>query len=178
MVRDIEEFLKKAAARRQQQLAGRPEPPPQATPPITTRPQRTVGPPPREPVRPIPPIDPPDLTTDVMIIEDEDTVQPQVVGRHVETHIDTTRVAGKAEQLGQRISRAPEQLQDRIQRRFTHDVGHLELAHEVSTEVSSAGPREPAALSPQSIVDLLRSPATIRQTILLTEILKRPDFGP
>jgi hypothetical protein len=61
-----------------------------------------------------------------------------------------------------------------VQDAFSHELTHLRgsIAHE---EPKAGGaPRTPAPSQADELVHLLRSPATIRQVILLREILDRP----
>ncbi|MFM8434531.1 MAG: hypothetical protein ACKOBP_04195 [Planctomycetia bacterium] len=64
-----------------------------------------------------------------------------------------------------------------VQDAFAHDLGHLHSGLEkVTDEPAKVAPARPAArgLSARDLVAAARDPATIRQAILLREILERP----
>jgi len=64
-----------------------------------------------------------------------------------------------------------------VQDAFAHDLGHLHSGLERATdEPAKVAPARPAArgLSARDLVAAARDPATIRQAILLREILERP----
>ncbi len=169
MARDIEEFLKMAAQRRQQQrqqqqrAAGERTPRP-TTPPLQRHTSELVT---------------PATDDEIQILDDDSTpdMRKQTVGGHVQTHIDTSDIAQHAQQLGQRVGMADDKLEARLQQKFDHDVGRLQIDRkrsaqsETTTVTAKATSRAAVAL-----MQMLRSPASIRQAIVISEVLKRPDF--
>lgn len=171
MARDIEEFLKQAAQRRQQKLRqrqqqGQQQPaqprPVQPQPPRQRPPQQQQFRPPEE----------------IHIIEAEE-IQPTrtpLVDRHVETHIDTRRIAQHAEQLGDRIESVDSRVDARIHRKFDHRVGHLQAGELVSDDQSMVDQSDEIPPLARDLFEAFRSPQSVRQAILLTEVLNRPNF--
>lgn len=144
MARDIEEFLRKAAERRNK--AGN-QPPPQA-----------AGKPPAPP--------PPPRT---LVSEVVDVDEIEVVGgdRIANRHIDTSRIAQHAAQLGGEVSLADDKIEARLHEKFDHDVGRLKKKSQTGAKQSTGG---------SELLRLLQTPKTIRQAIIVAEILKRPEF--
>lgn len=180
MPRDIEEFLKMAAKRRQQQkkpggkpAAGRP-----ATP--ATGQQRPTPPAARKP-KPAKPAKPARLATDdeIIIIDDRGTADPyqQSVAEHVRTHIDTSSLGEHASHLGEEVALADDKLDSRLQSTFDHKLGQIGSAKKTSafatTTTTTAKDVSPIA---DDLLNMLSNPKSIRQAILINEILKRPDF--
>ncbi len=178
MPRDIEEFLKMAAQRRQQQRqkGARGNTPPATNSPTadasrsastTSRPQLTQR----------PSADP------IIILGNEDRVptQPdsynQSISEYVQAHTDTTDVTERAEQLGDEVALADDKMDARLQNTFDHRIGSLKSAASDSafatTTTTTVRRVSPIA---DELLDMLSSPKSIRQAILLSEILQRPDF--
>ncbi len=175
MARDIEEFLKRAAERRRQQQQ-QPGPPQQQPGP----PQQQPGPPPprqqappaqRRPVAP--PKRAPLIINDVDVVEDP--YAGETVAEHVEHHISTDDISDHAEQLGEEVANRDDQVDDRIHRKFDHHVGKLESrpsVQDTTTAVTETAVNADAA----ALFDLLLNTKTVAQAIMLSEILKRPEF--
>ncbi len=155
MAKNIEEFLKMAAERRQQGH-GQIQPPPQ--------PQRQ-----REII---------EIVDEVEIVE---PIRSSGVGSHVRSHIDTSDIAEHTRHLGERISSANEIVEQRLQAKFDHSVGSLAGDSitdrgEVSALTTTAFEAEDVPERASELIELFRSPDSIRNAILINEILKRPDF--
>ena len=117
-------------------------------------------------------------------------VQPAVrnlrqesVSEHVRRHIDSTDVSSHAESIGDhaenladRIQQTDERLEARLHQKFDHRLGKLDT--KLETEVEKAASVSVDAISQISsdLIKLLTSPTTVRQAILINEILSRPDF--
>lgn len=170
MPRDIEEFLKMAAQRRQQQRqkgkaasAGRQTSPAAKQPPAKPR--------------------TPSLEDPIIILggtpETKSAPDPysQSVSDHVRDYIDTSDVADVSQQLGQEVALADDKMDARLQRTFDHSVGNLPLAAQESafstTTTTTAKQVSPAA---DALLNMLSNPQSIQQAVLLSEILKRPNF--
>lgn len=179
MPRDIEEFLKMAAKRRQQQKqqgggprAQRPaSPQPQQTPP--TQQQR---PQPARPQTRRPPIQP--ATEDEIIVLGSSTQKAsdpyrQSVAEHVKSHIDTSSLGEHASHLGEEVGLADDKLEARLHSTFDHSVASLQGAGSVR-EVGSPE-YQPTQIATE-LVAMLRDPKSIRQAIILNEVLTRPNF--
>lgn len=175
MAKDIEEFLKMAAQRRAEQkrkeagAAGQPMPlaqPPQAySPPV--QPQPPVQRPPV--VRAPQPVSQP--AKPATRKQPQKKTAPKVTG-NVRPTIKPERVAEHATRLGEEVGLADDKMDAHIQDVFAHDVVTI-------GESSPALEPSQRAKKPSLAADLkkmLGSPQSIRQAIILTEILNRPEF--
>lgn len=162
MARDIEEFLRRAAERRRQ-----PEPP--------AEPPRQQAPAPRQQA-PTPPQEHQRLVIDDVEVID-DPYAGETVAEHVQAHISTDDIADHARHLGEEVANRDDKVDERIHKKFDHEVGHLNLdsrpsAQDTTTSVTETMVNADAA----ALFDLLLSPKTVVQSIMISEILKRPDF--
>ena len=181
MARDIEEFLKRAAERRRQQQqqkkgggGGNPPPrqrqePPRQRPPRQQRPPQSKGPPKQTAPR--------TLVPEVV----DDPYATETIAEHVRKHISTDDVADVGDQLGSEVANRDNKIDDRIHQKFDHQVGQLkhkgiggrsESVQDKTTSVTEADVNQAA----QNLVDMLRNPETVVQSIVVSEILKRPNF--
>ena len=170
MARDIEEFLRRAAERRKQQQQKQ----------QPARPQKA-----RRVVEPV----------DIEIIEPVEVVKPvrakpqtkkprstrknlrdQSVAEHVRQHIDTSDVSEHAEHLGERIQHADDVIARRIRSKFDHDVGHLDDLPSVQDDSVPVVEEDQASKIAMDLLNMLSKPESVRQAILMSEILNRPDF--
>lgn len=177
MARNIEEFLKRAAERRKQQQQNRPPPPAQPQ-----KARRVVEPAEVEIVDPIQVVKPaksrskprkslsqkrPNLKRDM---------RDQSVSEHVRQHIDTRDVSEHADHLGERIQDVDDQVSERIHRKFDHDVGQLDDMPTVQDdEVATVTDTQYSRLA-NDLLKMLSNPESVRQAILVSEILSRPNF--
>lgn len=173
MARDIEEFLRRAAERRQQQKNQGQQPPPTQTvrQPI---PEIEV-----EVVKPRTPAPPPRIKTKVRPNVGKKPIdyRQQSVSEHVEQHLDTSRIAQHAEQLGDRIASVHDQVDQEIHRRLDHDVSKIDDRPTITDDprpgVVGGDKVNPIAAE---LLKMLSNPTSIRQAILLSEILKKPNW--
>lgn len=184
MARDIEEFLRRAAERRkkqqQQQQGGarRPAQPPQRQqPPVQRQPAQ------RQPVRQPPKRQPPKQRPRTLVDAKEiEFVTPKKKGmrnesvrEHVKNYIDTSDIAEHAEHLGERLQQVDERVDERIHSKFDHDVGKLGRKPSVTDQISESTGDDVSPIA-QDLLELLSKPKTIRQAILVSEILRRPEI--
>ncbi len=161
MPRDIEEFLKLAAQRRQQQKQQSGGQPPRRPPP----PRSPVAP---QPVRPV-------ETVRVLEQTDHSDAYQQSSGSEPVRHkIDTSRLGDHARQLGEEVGLADDKLDSRLHQTFDHNVVSLRpgLAH---NETTSTTVRATSGIA-MDLFEMFRSPRSVRQAILISEILRRPDL--
>ena len=172
MARDIEEFLRRAAERRkqqQQQKAGGGSPPVrdviesadvEVVQPIEVvrpaKPRKTLQ---KKPLQPIP-----------------RDMRDESVAEHVRSHIDSSDIAEHAEHLGERIQTADDRIAARLKRRFDHDVSKLDDLPSVQDDAVAKVSKAQASEMAKDLVQMFISPHSVRQAILVSEILKRPDF--
>lgn len=184
MARDIEEFLRKAAERRAAQQKG----------------QRPVTP--NLPGRPAPGTSRPVPAEDVIDLAEEPDPFPagQSVAEHVRQHIDSgaAEISQHARQLGREVGESGQKTRQRIQQNLDHDLGQLsggqakgrDRSRQKQSQQSPSGQaagsaRTPLNLPPENappvitsvgLGQLLRSPQSIRQAIIVSELLKRPEW--
>jgi len=152
---DIEEFLRRAAARRQQRQG--------------QQPQRAAYTPP-----------PPDIE----IIEPdivEAVAADESVADHVSHYLAADEFRERASHLGEEVGLADEHLKSHLSAVFEHRVGDLgsatsavqmTTADTLADDVTSATRESSRGAS--EIVKMFRSPLSMRQAILLSEIMHRP----
>lgn len=183
MARDIEEFLRKAAERRAAQQQGQrggaqpasAQPSPPRQPPPVAR-QAEVN-------RPV--VQPRTIEAGGFDAPDEPDPFPsgQSVAEHVQKHIDagSSEIAQQTRKLGERVGQTGKKVKDRVQQKFDHEVGNL-AESQSRGEQKKGKPTDPksqvptARLAPQTIAELLRSPQALRQSIIIAELLKRPEW--
>lgn len=192
MARDIEDFLKRAAERRKQAQGGgspaRPAPP-RAAPPRPAKPKPAsaarrlsdeANTPTDDPYATKAPKVAKPANVPVSAPRRKPPVAPPVARResieeHVRRAIVVTDVTENASHLAEEISLADERLEERLER-FDHSMGSLEGSDTVTDDVTAKveGPNiSPVA---RDMIEMFRNQKSIRQAILVNEILKRPDF--
>jgi hypothetical protein len=146
---EVEEFL-----RQMQGKEARPKPQPQRPGRQTRKQQPVVV---RvEQVRP--------AALEQSVAERRETVQ-----EHVAQHISTKEIASHVTTLGAEVGQADEKLESHLQEKFQHQVGSLQ---------QQQGPvkkkQQPSTAA--EIGQMLRSPTGVRQLIIASEILRRPEI--
>ena len=169
MARDIEEFLRRAAERRKQAQQGggaQQQRPPAQRPPV----QR-----PAKPLRQTPTPAPRQTITERDIIEPREisSIGQESVEEHVRRHIDVSDVSEHADHLADVIEQADERMDAHLDQVFDHDVGKLGSGKSATDELVANVNKNPIA---SDLLKLLQDPKSIRQSIMIAEILKRPDF--
>lgn len=105
------------------------------------------------------------------------------VTEHVSKYLDSQQFANRESQLGQEVAQADKQINEHLQQVFDHRVSKLEA-------VPGEAAKAPAAYEPPDLVgaaadipdsfatrllDLMVNPDSLRQAIILNEILHRPE---
>lgn len=175
---EVEEFLRRAAQRRaqaeaqrraqgqQQQNPNRPPSPPQQPPP-----QRLASLP--SSLRP----------AEVVELGDDDLVEAtpvedNAVGERVSAEIrrdlgGVRQIRQQVRSLGQEVGLADDKMDAHLQQVFDHQLGSLKKSAVSSVEASpSSGGAPPVKLS--KLVEMLRSPESLRNAFILQEIFQRP----
>lgn len=159
MAGDIEEFLRRAAQRRAQQQ----QPKPPAAPPQGPRPKPA-------PPRPV-------EILEAQIIE-PDVLQGSSVEAHVKEHIRAGVFDEHISHLGEEVDRSDDRMEAHLHEYFEHDLGALgartSAAGDSSLDDDSPG-QQSQPMKPANFLELLQNPASIRQAIILNEILARPS---
>ena len=84
-------------------------------------------------------------------------------------------VTENASHLAEDISQADERLEARLEK-FDHSMGSLEGTGTVTDDETAKVEGPDKSHLAVDLIGMLRTPKTIRQSILISEILKRPDF--
>lgn len=157
---EVEEFLRRAAARRAQAEARRREQQQQPAQPQQQRPAPISRPPLRSP------------EPEVEIIEAEEADLSSRFTSSVAQHLHgTTEIARHAAGLGAEVDLADDKLEARLHKTFDHKLGQLK-----NTSTGSTPPQANTdALPPLSLARLLNDSQSIRNAIVLSEILNRPE---
>ena len=190
MARNIEEFLRRAAERRKQQQQNQPpaQQPPRARRVIEAAEVEIVDP--VEVVRPVKPKPPRTATNkkpckplqqqkeirERKARREEKAVRDQSISDHVRQHIDTRDVSDHADHLGERIQNVDDVVQARIHRKFDHDVGQLDDRPTVQDDVVASVESDDVSRLAADLLGMLSNPESVRQAILVSEILSRPNF--
>jgi hypothetical protein len=149
MSSDIDDFLRRVMERKQQK---------QAVPPVAS-PQPAPRVAPAEPMRasresPTPAASPP---------------LGGGIAQHVARTMDTTDVTAHVEQLGSEVALADDKLESHLHQVFDHELSSI--GGRTSSETAAAA----LASAQAPLREALRSPETLRQAILASEVLRRPE---
>jgi hypothetical protein len=195
---EVEEFLRRAAARRAAAQGQRPpQPPSQPSPPQAQQPVWTPPAPqqpfqqrPPQPVYPQPPAPPqrrPGSLADVVMLEPVELVDAEIVEVAPPRRDLASRPAGSqfrgsqaiaqhAQQLGAEVDLADDKLEAHLHQVFDHKVGDLKRS---TMEAGAISPSQAARDAPLpgavSIAAMLVDPQSLRNAILMAEILRRPE---
>ena len=197
MARDIEEFLRRAAERRKQnqgQAAPKPPPAPEPPPVAAPRSRRRLADEGNDrssqqeldPYRELPrsreagqsqatprPKAPPVAGQGKSRRESQGS-RRETIAEHVRDAIVVSDVTESASQLGKEVGLADEKLEARLEK-FDHKIGDLEGMSSIQDDrVELKGPDKSHIAV--SLLELLKQPQTVQQSILISEILKRPNF--
>lgn len=167
MAGDIEEFLRRAAQRRA------PQPPPASPPP--------------QPTRQVQMLDDADVVDADVVeaypVEDPGILTGHDVGAHVAQHIDTADFGERISHLGEVVDNADDRMEAHIHGFFEHKLGdlgaHTSRAADSTLDddsPSQGGPADKQKIPAFNIQRLLSSPASIRDAIILSEVLRKPEF--
>lgn len=163
LAREIEEFLRRAQAQRGGQPARAAPPPPPPLPPS----------PPRLPSR----------GGDEALSPETGPRPISTVVEHVQTYLGSPHMGEVgSKDLGEGVAKSEDRLEAHVREVFGHRVGTLagtggEAARE-PTPVEPSSPADritPEVPSPAMLAAVLADPAGMRQAILLSEILNRPE---
>ena len=169
MARDIEEFLRRAAERRKQakQGGGQKRPPAQRPPA-----QRPTPPPPRQTISARDLVKPRTKFPE----QQPHSIGDESVSEHVARYIDVSDIVEHVDHLAEDIEQSDERMEEHLEQVFDHDVGSKKIGSgKGATDELKRVMRANDTAS--GLLKLLQDPETIRQSIMVAEILKRPDFS-
>ena len=154
---EIDEFMRRAAA----------------------RPRSAAG---AQPVRRPPTLRPAEKPVQAEVVAD--TPVGAKIGKQVERDLDTQEFAKRTTQLGSEVAQADKEIDQHLHQVFDHHVSKLEFVPgEAASPPVAVGPVElteqslldiPATFA-TGLTDLLADPDSVRQAIVLNEILHRPE---
>ena len=102
------------------------------------------------------------------------SIGDESIAEHVKRHIDVSDVADHGDYLAEDIEQSDERLEAHLDQVFDHDVGKLGAGKSATDELVRDKKTNSAA---SDLFDLMQNIKTVRQSILVAEILKRPDFS-
>lgn len=91
------------------------------------------------------------------------------VQEHVAHHITTKEIASHVTTLGAEVGQADEKLQSHLQEKFQHQLGSLQ-------QKGPTEKKQQRQSTAAEIAQMLRSPTGVRQIIVASEILRRPEI--
>jgi len=100
------------------------------------------------------------------------------LSQQIERDIDTRKFAGRTQQMERRAEQARRKAEQRAHQVFDHAVGHLGASSPTPAEAGASAAARGDQLGPglaAGLPALLASPVGLRQAIVLTEILQRPE---
>jgi len=180
---EVEEFLRRVAQlRAQAEAQARAQQQQQQRPPIQQQQQRSPFQPQQPPPpRTVPPARLAPAREDVVYLEpvEVEVVDAELaelgddVGRHVAQHLrGDQEIAEHTRQLGAEVDQADDKLESRLHSVFDHQLGQLKKT--ATDTAATAHVRGLPDVSLGEIRGLLRSPGSIRDAIVMAEILHRP----
>ena len=170
---DLEDFLRQAAerARAKKQQAAQKKKPPRAKP-------QPAGQPPRPPQRPQQPQ--PAAPQHQPLGSDVSEHVAQQMGRsqvseHVLDHMAEGELGRHADSLGSAIAREEEAMEAKLEAKFGERDDRFEHASAEETYGGTTAEKPLEGATVDALLVLFRSPAQLRQAILASEILRRPE---
>ena len=177
MAKDIEEFLKMAAERRKAAQGQQAQNPPAQPPAAPVQPARPA-PPPQRPTATSPPQKKPRGTTPPPVVggkQVEVVKRRESVAEHVKSHINTQRLSDQSSSLGQEVGFADDKLEAHLHKKFDHDVGSLAVQTGAGSSTRQGQPL-PTPSPAAALQAMLLNKHHLQQTIILSEIMKRPEW--
>jgi len=166
---DIAKFRARVAQRRAAQAKPQsmpPAPPPPSVPPSQARQPSPAASPQRLTPAPV---------VAAEVVSAELAQEGSRVEREVQEHLrGSQEIADRTSQLGRQVDAAQEKLQEHLRAVFDHELGRLS-----KTASSTAATPHEKPLSDVTLEELrsvLQSPGSIRDAIVLAEILRRPSW--
>jgi hypothetical protein len=177
---EISEFLQQTAQRRGALREGAPAgaaPSPQAPAPSAAPATPLTASPPRQPrVRPaasgpgVTGLEPPPSQPAGAL----SSPSGARVAEHVRSYLDTGDIVQETAGLGRDVAMADQKTEQRLREAFTHRLGQLAAAPTEAPATLAAPKPQPGAAA-RGLAAMLRNPTSVRQAILLSEILNPPE---
>jgi hypothetical protein len=181
MARDIEEFLRRAAERKQQKQGQQPGSPQslQSAPPVsrskadTPNRQRSSG------------GDRDEIIEDVEVLYEAPASRSQqrprqpgdIDGDQAHPDMGPSRFSKKSKpQLGKKVAEVGQKFERAVHEHLDHDLSKVETSRKKSGAKEARAAAAPESSLASGLRKMLARPETIGQAILISEILKRPNF--
>jgi hypothetical protein len=175
---EIEEFLKRAAAMRARQQGVAPATPP--APPVQAPPAAPLA----SPLNPIARSAPLHTRLSNLEVQDAEVIEAEEVSGddvadYVTRHLDSSKFSQRASRLGSDIKSSDEDIEAHLHQTFEHRLGQLgasttKAEDSVLDEEENAARTAAAAITRISLGAMLRSPQSLRNAIILSEVLNPP----
>lgn len=104
-----------------------------------------------------------------VVAEKKTDLRQESVREHVSKHLSTADFTQQTDKLGDEIEDADERMEQHLHEKFGHKLGSLE-------QIVQAVEQKVQEKRVQEIAELLRTPAGMRQAIIASEILRRPEI--
>jgi len=176
MARDIEEFLRRAAERRKQQKQQQRQPQPPVQPRKARRRVESAEIEVVDPIQVVRTVQGRKPQTNRPSNEQRRSRKERSIADRVRSHIDTSDVTEHIGHLGERIRHADHAIDERIRSRFDRDVSKLDDSPTVQDDEVASVAQVQASQLANDLLAMLSQPESVRQAILVSEILKRPHF--
>lgn len=162
---EIAEFLRRAAQRRAEQMQQQQR----------AAQQQYAPPPPPQPLRPAP------VVVEAEIVEEDDLTPVRAplsrVAQHVAQHLDTREFAERAERMADVTEQADERMESHLHQAFDHRLGNISSGTQsitaAVTPVADDEVKARVALN-HPLLSMLRQTQSVRNAIILSELLERP----
>jgi hypothetical protein len=167
---EVDEFLRRvaqmrAAAEAQAKAQQRPAAAKPPAPPRPVPPQRLV--PARQEVTYVEPAE-----AEIVAVEIPDRVEG--FNRRVAQDLrGAEEIAEHTRHLGEEVDQADDKLEARLHQVFDHQIGQLKKSTMEAAAILSSDPA--AEGTARDMLQMLRSPQSVRDAIVMAEILRRPD---
>jgi hypothetical protein len=170
---EVENFLRRVAQMRAEAEQAKGQPRPAPPKPAPKRREPPAPPPPARliPARTAAPLSQP---VEVEVVDAELAVRGDSVARHVAEHSRRTEQIGEhARHLGAEVDLADDKLEAHLHQVFDHDLGRLKKS---TIEAGAQGRQAAGDLTAGQLQQMLRTPQSIREAIIMSEILRRPEW--
>ena len=116
----------------------------------------------------VPPMIEPEVVREAEEVVPATLIKP--VTPSIKSNIDTSSIQRHASNLGGQITQVEDNIEANIHQKFDHDVGQLDQAQDEPTEAFDLNEE------PGDFAKLFSNPDSLRNAIILREILDRPEF--
>jgi len=106
------------------------------------------------------------------IVEAERVPKRETVAEHVSHYLDNQTLTQQTAALGADVRSAADNLEARMHQTFDHEVGSITSS---PAQEPGSGPTPGGVPVAGEFAQLLRNPSSIRQAIVLSEIMNRPE---